>query len=506
MAEQKEPTGAAATEEPVTEFVSEGHDHDHDGDHEHDHGDAPEHKLALDVQIEKAGPCRKHVRVRVPRKDIEHFYEDALGELSGTAAVPGFRVGHVPRKLLEKRFRKEIGGQVKQKVLVASLQQVEDEHNLQPINEPDIDIETLEIPEQGDFAYEFDVEVRPEFDLPDYRGMKIERPNRETTDEDVTAYLRRFQSEYGEWETVDGPAEEGDAVQCAVEFRHGERPLRKLDHVTLQLKPVLRFQDAELQGFDDLMRGAKAGDVREADLTVSQEAATIEMRGEPVHATFRVAEVRRMRLPEMNSEFLERIGVESEEELRQQIRNILERQVKFQQRQEIRQQVLGKITESADWDLPDDLVRRQTENAIHREVLEMQQAGFTVRDIRARENEIRQRALSTTRQALKEHFVLDKIATTETIEVSEQDIDTEIAMMAMSRGESPRRLRARLVKSGVIENLEAQIRERKAVDCVLDKAEFVDVEMKPLTDDRVEAVPHAVCGVDVVAPETGEEE
>lgn len=185
---------------------------------------------------------------------------------------------------------------------------------------------------------------------------------------------------------------------------------------------------------------------------------------------------------------------------------MLERQLTYEQRQSARSQVLDKITESADWDLPEELVLRQTENALRREVLEMQQAGFTSSQIRARENEIRQRAVSTTRQALKEHFVLDRIATQEDIQVSSSDIDVEIQMMAMQSGESPRRVRARLIKSGMIENLEAQIRERMAVDFILEKAEFVDIESEQADEgDRICSIPIAICITDTQAPaETGE--
>ena len=127
----------------------------------------------------------------------------------------------------------------------------------------------------------------------------------------------------------------------------------------------------------------------------------------------------------------------------------------------------------------------------------MQQAGFTSQEIQARENEMRQQAVSTTRTALKEHFVLDKIASTENISVDASDIETEIQMMSIQRGESPRRVRARLQKSGMMENLEAQIRERKAVDFVLPKAKFTDVESERTNENKIEAVPHSVCGLTI---------
>jgi trigger factor len=452
-------------------------------------------KMSLSVEIESAGPCRRHVRVTVPRADIDHFHSEALGELSTSVDVPGFRKGHVPTKLVEKRFRKEVGDQVKQNVLVGSMEQVSEENDLDPINEPDLDVENLEIPDEGDFVYEFDVEVRPEFDLPAYDSLKIDRVVKKTSDADVDAYLQRYLAQYGELIPHEGAAEKGDFVVLDIKFQHGGNQLNELKELTVELKPVLRFQDAELEGFDELLAGAKADDKREVDLTISAETETLAMRGETVHAEIEVLDIKRLRRPELDKEFLSRVGVESEEELSGEIRDMLERQVTHQQRQSAREQVLEKITDSAEWDLPEQMVLRQTDNALRREMLEMQQAGFTSQDIQARENELRQNAVSTTRQALKEHFVLDKIATQEEIECEMGDIDTEIQMMAMQGGESPRRLRARMLKSGMIDNLEAQIRERKAIDFILERVEFVDTEAKDQAEDRVEAVPQSVCGI-----------
>jgi trigger factor len=223
------------------------------------------------------------------------------------------------------------------------------------------------------------------------------------------------------------------------------------------------------------------------------------MRGEPVTIHFEITDVQRLRLPEINQELLDQLEVPSEEALRQELRQVLERQLTYEQRQATRVQVLKQITASADWDLPESMVQRQVDNALRREIFEMQQAGFTDEQIRARQNELLQSQISTTRQALKEHFVLDKIATEEKLEVTPTDKDVEIAFMAMQRGESPRRVRARLEKSGLIENLEAQILERKAVDVVLQKAVFVDVPGDTARKDDVEAVELSVCGQPVVA-------
>jgi len=449
-------------------------------------------RLDLKVDIKDVGPCKKHISVTVSADDIEQLRNDTISDLSKETAVPGFRAGKVPERLLAKRFRKEIADQLKQKLLLQSLEQVSEDNGLDPINEPELDVENLEVPENGDFEYEFEVEVRPTFELPDYSGITIRRPTREIGDEDVVQARERFLSQYAQIVPYEGEAEAGDYVVCDLTFTHNGETIREMEEVQLRLRPTLRFWDAEVVGFDKLMAGAKEGDERETEVAISREATEVEMRAEKVQIKFKVLDVKRVELPELDDTMLSRVGAESAEQLGDLLKESLERQVSYEQRQKTREQVLEKITESATWELPEGLVRKHVDNALRREILEMQQAGFSREQIMARESQIRQQSLSTTQQALKEHFVLDKIATVEDIECTSDDIATEIYYMAMQQGENPRKLRSRLVKSGMIENLEAQIRERKAVDSILSKATFEDVEMEDLLSDSVETINRSI--------------
>ena len=465
------------------------------GDYGEEYADDEPRRMDLTVEVEDAGPCLKHVKVTVPRAEIDAALDDAVEEYADEAAVPGFRTGRVPATLVKKRFKEQLAAQVKQRVLVDSLEQVSEEQDLDPINEPDLDVATLDLPDEGDFEYEFDVEVRPKFDTPDLSGLKIERPDAEVTDEEVAAYRAEYLAQYGRLADQDRPAEAGDTLKLKVAFTHDDKELHTVPEMKAKLKPVLRLTDAELTGFDDLLTGAAVGDVKEAELTVSPEAERVELRGEAVTGTFTVLGVFKQELPALTRELLDRIGVESEQGLNDQIRDALTRQREYRQRQDAREQLLSKMVASADWDLPEKLVRRQTENALRRELLEMRQAGFTTQEIRARENELKQNAVSATRQALKEHFILDRVAEENDIEPTPGEIDREITLMAVQQGEPVRRVRSRLAKSGMIENLAAQLRERKAVDHLLEQAEYVDVPAKQRDADRIEAVEQSVCGI-----------
>ncbi len=450
-------------------------------------------KLNLKVNIDQVGPCKQHVTVIIDASEIQTFRERTIDNYSSKAELPGFRAGKVPTKLIEKRFEKEIASQLKHDLLVQSLDQVLNDNKIDAISEPTLDIENLDLPEQGDMEYEFDVEVRPTFELLDYKGLEIEKTVREITEEEINSYLERIREQHGSLQPIDEPAQAGDYVVVDAKFYFGEKLIREMSEVTMRLRPVVRFQDAELEGFEQLMTGAKADDTRETTIMISSESDVIEMRGENVKAVLTVLDVKRTQLSELDEDFLDRYNVTSVEEIKGKIREMLERQVAYEQRQSTRDQVLEKLTESATWDLPEGLVRSQMENALRREVLEMSQSGYSQKEIAARENQIRQRSLTITRQALKQNFILDKIATQENLEASAEDLDREITIMAYQRGESPRQVRARLIKNGMIENLSAQIRERLAVDLILDQAKFKEIPAKPVEVDHVEAISKMIC-------------
>jgi len=329
--------------------------------------------------------------------------------------------------------------------------------------------------------------------MPKYKGLKINRPSREISDKDVSAYLDQFLQQYGKLVPVDAAAQSGDYVTADITITHNGETLTEIKDVSVRVRKTLRFQDAEITDFDKFISGVNAGESRDTELAVSMEADSIEMRGEKLQAHFDVLDVKRLETPELNEDFLARLGADSLEDLHKQIHGMLERQVKYEQRQSCRRQVLEQITDSANWDLPEELVSKQVDNALRREILEMQQAGFTSKEILARENDLRQRSLTMTRKNLKEHFVLDRLAEEEKIEVNEADLNAEIGLMAMQRGESPRRVKARMAKNGMLDNLFAQIRERKAVDVILDSAEFIDEEMPAPVETEVEALNRSVC-------------
>jgi trigger factor len=242
------------------------------------------------------------------------------------------------------------------------------------------------------------------------------------------------------------------------------------------------------------MVGVKAGDKRTAELTLTKDATNAELRGKKVEVEFDVLEVKQLKLPELTPEFLAEIGdFDSEAALREAIGKNLQRQVEYQQQRNVREQITSMLTKSADWELPQGLLERQSARELERAVMELRRSGFSETEIRARENLLRQNSASSTATALKEHFILERIAEEENVDVDDGDYDKEIFLIAMQSGESPRRVRAQLEKRGLMDVLRNQIIERKVLERVQQEAKFKDEAYEPDRPD-VEAIAMAAGG------------
>ena len=450
--------------------------------------------LSLEVSVESPSTCQRHVTVTISRDDVDRYFDEAFSELMPNASVPGFRPGRAPRKLVESRFRKEMEEQVKSSILMDAMSQVTEDQDFSAISEPDFDFDAVGIPAEGPLTFEFDIEVRPEFDMPEWKGLKLEKPVRQFGKKDVDNQLERYLSNSGHLVPFEGAVEEGDYVIANIQTKHEGHTVASFEEQTIRVRPKLSFRDATCEDFDKLMSGAQAGDLKETTVTLSDNAPNRELRGKEVNIEVEILEVKKLELPELTDELIGKLGsFDNEGELRDAIQESMERQLSYHQQQRVRQQITEMLTKAADWELPPELLERQSERELERAVLELRASGFDDASIQARENELRQNTLAVTSRALKEHFILERIAEDEEVSVDDSDYDREITLIAAQRDESPRRVRAQLEKSGSLDAIRNQIIERKVLEQIESHAEFKDVKFDGL-DENIEAIKIAVGG------------
>lgn len=463
-------------------------------------------KLNLSVDVEVKSSCERHVKIEVAREDVDRYFDREYDDLKANAAIPGFRAGKAPRKLIEKRFRNEVKDRVKAALLQDSLLQADEDQNMTPISEPQFDVAAVAVPEEGPFVFEYDVEVRPSFDIPNWKGLKLEKPVRDFSSEDVDAAVNRIRNSYGQLEDKGAAAESGDYIVTKLTFELDGKVLSQADSETIRIRPTLSFHDCSIDDFDKLMAGVNPGDVRKTKLVLSESAADENLRGKEIDATFEVSAVKKLVLPEIDAQFLQALGgFENIGDFRDMVLETLNRQLEHEQQQRARQQIAAQLTVDANWELPPRLLKSQAEREFQRAVYELQRSGFSDEQIIRQLNFLRRNSDATTAQALKEHFILEAIAESENIEDQQADYDTEIMLMAAQSGVSPRRVRSQIEKSGSMDVLRNQIIERKVINKIMEAAEFVEVPyvMEELNEEAVDRA----AGSDVNAiPEVSEED
>lgn len=442
----------------------------------------PKRKIELEVDIQDAGPCKKHLVISIPSAEVDRHFAETLKDMSKDAQVPGFRQGRAPRKLVEKRYRKEVSGQVKSVLLLACMEQLDSDYKLNPITQPNLDLETIKLIEGEPLRFELDVEVHPDFPLPDYKALSVKRPVKKISEADIDAQLLSFLERYAKIvPKTNAGAELGDFITADLSFHKDGVMFNEARELEFRLQPELRFQDGHIPDLSGSLLGCKPGDVRSAEAKIGMSSPDHALRGQTIEVTFRIKDLKQMRLPEVNQEFLNTIGFDTEAELREGLKGVLERRFAYLQQQSMRRQIVDQLIERTAFDLPAELVTRQERSTLRRQIEELRQSGLSDSQIRAREAEIRANAHERTLRGLKEFFLLSKIAEAEDVKVDEADIDAEIVALAARSNESARRIRARIEREGLAEGLAEQILERKTIERIL---EFITIEEVAMEEEK----------------------
>lgn len=429
-------------------------------------------KLELQVAIESPGPCERHVVVTIPRAEVDRYLKKTYDDLRPRAELPGFRPGKAPRKLVESRFKEQVSDQVKSSLVMDSLQQVTEGQGFSPISEPELNFEAVDLPDSGDFTYEFDIEVRPDFETPEWKGMQLSRPVAEVTETAIDAGVRNHLSRISSGESVEGPIQANDRLLCNLRFTKDGEKLSEHEEIQIDVRPKVSFVDAIIEDFEQWVVGASEGEKLVREVTLSEGASDESLRGQNVQLELEIIEIKRLD-PNLDQRAMQTLDTDPET-LRAFVEADLGRQLAFEQEQQLRRQITDQLISAADLELPPKLVKRQVQRELQRRALELRRYGLPEAQVQSYLNMLRREAEQMTIRSLREHFVLERIAEQLELEPQADDYDDEIELIASQQGSSARRVRAQLEKSGQMDALRNQIVERQVLEAIKAAATITD--------------------------------
>jgi len=410
--------------------------------------------------------CRRELDLEIPAEEVTKAAEKVAKDFAKVARVPGFRPGKAPISLIKRRFADDIKGEVVQTLVPVRVEKAVTEQKLTPVSQPQVD--KLEYNEGQPLKFRATFEVLPEFALGNYKSLEIEMPEMAINDESVANTLTEMQQRAATFAPVEGRTVQNDdfvQVKLVGTPEGGGEPL--------QAESVLCHVGAEetMEPFNENLRGANTGDHKDLDVEYPADYPDAKLAGKKFRYSVDVLGIKTRKLPEINDEFAKDVSdATSLDELKTKIREGLEHERDHRHRELQREKVLAELVKLHDFPVPESLVEHQMDVRLERVVRSLAQQGVDPRAVNVDWVNLRKRQEERAKDDVKAELVIDRIATEEKIEVTDEELEHELEHLAGHSGESAEAIRARLTKQGALDRMKAKLRSDKTVDWLAQNA------------------------------------
>ena len=428
----------------------------------------------MEFRVEEIAPCRKRVTVSVPAERVRQEFDSQYGEVNKSIALPGFRPGHIPRKLLESRFGKKIAEEVKHKIVESAYEKLIEEKKLAPLTRPSVDVEKAEVSAGQPFEFGFEVVTRPEFDLPEWKGREVLAPPVGVTEAQIDAGVERMRVAEGTLVPADGGASSDDVVVISYEAKDGETSLATEENAYYRIgRGVIDGLVAE--GLDKAILGAVAGTKAKVKARAPADDPRPGLSDREFDLWLEVREVKRFKPADLDADFLKRHDFDDAAEMRQDVRRKILRMHERERDRVAEDRLIDALVTAAKIPLPAEVVENAVTGWLERRRTEAQAEGVDEETITKELTGSKEEVQKRVEADLRGHFVLEKICEAEDVKVSEQEILGAVEQIARDSGrpsgeivdefqESPERLA----------ELRSHLRHQKARDMLRRAARLVE--------------------------------
>jgi len=434
----------------------------------------------MKTEFVDVSPTRKEIKIEIEPAAVRETYDRISDRYAKQAKVPGFRPGHAPRAVVRTRFKSEIRSDVLRELVPEAINEAIQKHELITLGEPDVQLDNTEALEkfgEEPISVRVNVEVLPKVELRDYKGIEAVRQTRPITDESVNEMLEALRETSAAMQPVeDRGAALGDTITINVEGKfldNTEEENIKADEVEVTLggKGVQ-------QEFTDNLIGVKADDEKTFVVDYPLDFSSKGLAGKKVEYTTTVAAVRVKELPEADDEWAKSLSEEfdSVTTLRAKIREDLEKRAEQEADHRLRAELMRKLLGGHQFEVPQSLVDHQTNYRMETAVRDMIGRGIDPRAQEINWDGAREELKGQAEEDVRGSMLLERIAEEEKIDVSDDEIEAEIQAIAVGSKQPIEQVRSVLTKEGGERSIANRLRNRKALDLLVENARVIDEE------------------------------
>ncbi|MCX8237614.1 MAG: trigger factor [Akkermansiaceae bacterium] len=443
----------------------------------------------MNIRLEKKEKCLAALSVEVPAEKVTEERNKVLKGFVTQARIPGFRPGKAPLSVIEKAHSSNITQEVESRLIQNSFQEALKENN-------DLKVLSVKNPKNvthqadGSFTFEAEIITAPEISLPEYKGLEIEVPKSEITDEVVDQNLEQLRQRFADYEDItDRATELGDLAIIDYTATIDGKPLDEVGGE--QAKSLasnegywIRIEDeAFFPGFTDALIGSKPNDDKEITITLPDDFPIESIRGMEAVFAVTVTGLKNESLPELDDEFAGKIEAgKSLDDIKALIRDDLDLRQKRQLEEIKINSVLAKLNELTDFDVPEEFLQSETQGQADAMVSEGLEAGMSEDEVEERKAGLFEEAQVRAKNSLKTNFLLTEIGEKEELKVENSEVLQRVTVMAKQAKKPVKGYMKELQKNGQLGNIRQNMLFSKAIDFLVEHANVTEVE--PETEEK----------------------
>lgn len=436
----------------------------------------------MQVDVADLSSVSKKLTFTLPTTKVDAALSEAYDNLRKEVRLKGFRRGKVPRRVLESRFGKHIQNEVGGQLISEAFDSTIKEHEIVPVAQPVVEPGTLK--KGNEFVFSVTVEVKPDIAIENWDGIDVEWPAVQVADEEVERELESIRSRNSTVEAIEDESYEastGDIAMVTASYtvEGREEPWTITDLMVVVNQPM-GFGSADWLG--DKIEGMTiaAPKVLEGE-SVPDDAIGDEWNGTTGTLEIKLGELKTNKLPELDDELAQDEGFDSLDLLKADITFKLQEMLSAHAREAAAKFALEKLSENNEFDVPEGLIRSEAQNILQEQINRMLQGGggripkVNLDDL---QDEQKTQLLAEGEFSVRRTLILEAIATqlADEVQVTDADLDGRIEELATQMGQQPAAVKGLLQKNGRMEDLRAHLREEKALDIVLERANVIEVD------------------------------
>ncbi|MGD2270097.1 MAG: trigger factor [Desulfobacterales bacterium] len=430
----------------------------------------------MQFTVEDLSSVKKMLHIEIPADEVARELDTAYKKLMKTAKIKGFRPGKAPRSVLERMFKKDVHADVTSRLIQESFVDAVKQTDLKIVGNPKVDPPELDA--EGPYNYDATVEVNPEIENIDYKGLKLEKTMYQVGDEEIDAQLKALQKNLARLEPIKGqrPLKSGDVALIDYEGFKDGKPFvetQRTENFSLKIGDGVISKD-----FDEALAGMIPGENKEVEIQFAKDHFNQKLAGNTITFRVKLNEIRQEVLPKIDDEMAEKLGdYKTLAELKTAIADNLAQGYDKRIEQELNEQILKQLIDAYEFEVPDVLIEYELEGIVQEAERSFSYQGVSMEQMGFTKESLSEKYRDTAVKQVKRHLILSKIIEQESLTLSDEDLEKGFGGMADSLNRSVEEIRQYYQQNkDNLEFFKHTLLEKKAITLILDSSSVKEVK------------------------------